>query len=48
MVLSRKAVINYDVTIKPSSICDAEIVITSENAPCIVQEEDVPLNIGIC
>ena len=45
--ISRKAVINYDATVKPSPICDAEIVVTSENAPCIVQEEDVPLNIGI-
>ena len=45
--ITRKAVINYDATVKPSPICEAEIVITSENTPCVVQEEDIPLNIGI-
>ena len=45
--ISRKAVINYDATVKPSPICEAEILVTSENTPCVVQEEDVPLNIGI-
>lgn len=45
--ITRRAVINYDATVKPSAICQAEIVITSENTPCIVQEEDIPLNIGI-
>ena len=45
--ITKKAVINYDSTVKPSPICEAEILVTSENTPCIVQEEDVPLNIGI-
>jgi uncharacterized protein (UPF0333 family)/uncharacterized membrane protein required for colicin V production len=45
--ITAKAVINYDSTVKPSPICEAEILVTSENTPCIVQEEDVPLNIGI-
>ena len=43
---TRRAVINYDSTFKPSPICEAEILLTTENTPCIVQEEDIPLNIG--
>lgn len=45
--ITRTGVINYDPTFTPSPICEAEILITSENAPCIVQEENVPLNIGV-
>ena len=43
----RKAVINYSSTFSPSPVCEAEVLITSENPPCLVQEEDIPLNIGI-
>ena len=44
--LVRIGVINYDPTFKPSPICQAEILLTTENTECIVQEEDIPLNIG--
>lgn len=44
--LVRRAVINYDSTFKPSPICEAEILLTSAPTPCMVQEENIPLNIG--
>lgn len=42
----KRAVINYDSTFKPSPICKAEILLTSTPTPCMVQEENIPLNIG--
>ena len=45
--ITRTAVINYSPTFKPSPICQAEVLITSANPPCVVQEEDVPLNISV-
>ena len=45
--ITRTAIINYSPTFKPSPICQAEVLITSANPPCVVQEEDVPLNISV-
>ena len=45
--ITRRAVINYDPTLNHHQSVKQKIVITSENTPCIVQEEDIPLNIGI-
>ena len=44
--IERQVVINFSTNFKPSPICEAEILLSSEPITCLVQEEGIPLNIG--